>query len=150
MFTTTVPFTSTQRRTTTPYRLVPAHHARNGAGLGWRCDAPRSRDRVHVLDLDRKSDAASRARGSARKLRRDLPDTGSDARFTTFTYSTTTAINLSLPTSKVVKNNASSTVAETKFYYDNASFGSTTKGNLTKEENWIGGSTYASTTKGYN
>ena len=49
-----------------------------------------------------------------------------------------------------MKNNASTTVAETKFYYDNATFGSTTKGNLTKEENWIGGSTYASTTKGYN
>jgi RHS repeat-associated protein len=76
-------------------------------------------------------------------------DIGSDARFTSFTFSASTTGNLSLPSSKVVKSNASTTVAETKFYYDNQAFGSTTKGNLTKEENWIAGSTYASTTKTY-
>ncbi len=76
-------------------------------------------------------------------------DTGSDARFTTFTYSTTSATNLSLPTSKLIKNNASTTVQETLFYYDGQVFGSTTVGNLTKEQNWISGSTYASTTKTY-
>lgn len=77
-------------------------------------------------------------------------DTGSDSRFTTFTYSTTTSINLSQPTSKTVKNNASTTVQQMLYYYDGQPFGSTTKGNLTKEENWISGNIFASTTKAYN
>jgi hypothetical protein len=77
-------------------------------------------------------------------------DTGSDARFTSYTYGTTTLVNLSLLTGTVLKNNASTTVRETRLYYDSQPFGSTTKGNLTKEENWISGNTYASTTKAYN
>jgi hypothetical protein len=77
-------------------------------------------------------------------------DTGSDSRFTSFIYSTTTSTNLSLPASQIVRSHASSTVLQTRFYYDNQSFGSTTKGNLTKQENWISGNTFASTTKAYN
>ncbi len=76
-------------------------------------------------------------------------DTGSDARFTALTYATTTARNQSLLSSRTLKNNASTTVAVTNLYYDDQPFGSTTKGNITKEENWIAGLTYASSTKSY-
>jgi len=76
-------------------------------------------------------------------------DVGSDTRTTVFTYSATTSVNLTLPTSKTVLNNASTTVAETRYYYDSLSLGTATKGNLTKEENWISGATYASSTKQY-
>jgi RHS repeat-associated protein len=77
-------------------------------------------------------------------------DTSSDTRFTTYTYGTTTPTNLSPLMSTILKNNASTTIQHTRFYYDNQPFGSTTKGNLTKEENWISGSTFASSTKAYN
>lgn len=76
-------------------------------------------------------------------------DTGSDSRTTVFTYSATTSANLTLPTSKTVLSHASTTVAQTRFYYDGQSLGSATKGNLTKEENWITGASYASSTKEY-
>ena len=75
-------------------------------------------------------------------------DLGSDSRFTEYTYATTTR-NLTVLTSETVKNHASTTLSLTNLYYDNAPFASTTKGNLTKEERWISGTTYASSTKSY-
>ncbi|MGE4053278.1 MAG: LamG-like jellyroll fold domain-containing protein [Vicinamibacterales bacterium] len=88
-------------------------------------------------------------RGEVTSSMGSFTDTGTDSRFTIYTYSTTTARNQSLLTYETVKNHASTTVAETRFFYDNAPFASTTKGNLTKEERWISGTTYASSTKSY-
>ncbi len=77
-------------------------------------------------------------------------DTNSDARFTDYTYAASTSANLFALVSEVVKNNASTTVKESRFTYDNLSFGSVGAGNRTKDEMWISGSIYASTTKAYN
>ena len=45
---------------------------------------------------------------------------------------------------------ASSTVSDQKLYYDGLSFGRVTLGNNTRQEDWISGSTFASSTKTYN
>ena len=47
-------------------------------------------------------------------------------------------------------NSASSTVSDQKLYYDGLPFGQISIGNNTRQEDWIGGSTYASSTKTYN
>ncbi|HRH22459.1 MAG TPA: SpvB/TcaC N-terminal domain-containing protein [Candidatus Paceibacterota bacterium] len=77
-------------------------------------------------------------------------NTGSDTRTTIITYSATTSKNLTLPTTKEVKDNSGTSVALTRLYYDTQSLGTAVKGNLTKEEKWISGSDYSSTTKAYN
>jgi hypothetical protein len=41
------------------------------------------------------------------------------------------------------------TSSDTKYYYDNLSFGSVSSGNQTRQENWKSGSIYASSTAGY-
>lgn len=78
-------------------------------------------------------------------------DTGTDKRTKTYSYATSSANYIyGLPQKETVTNNSGSRVAERRFYYDSLSLGSVDKGNLTKRENWITGSTYASTTRAYN
>lgn len=75
-------------------------------------------------------------------------DTGNDKYTTDTTYAQGSI--LSAPSSVVVYNYTGSKAKESKFYYDSLDFGTVNKGNLTKEEDWISGSSYASTQKEYN
>src|SRR5262249_2084768 len=76
-------------------------------------------------------------------------DTGTDKFGTTYTYAASSS-PVTFLSQETVVNSASTTVKDTKFTYDNQSFGSATKGNETKREMWKSGSSYASTTKTYN
>ncbi len=78
-------------------------------------------------------------------------DTGTDKASTTYTYaaSSTNSV-MSLPSEELVKDQSGNTVKDTKWTYDNLSFGSVSAGNQTKEEKLKSGSNYASTTKTYN
>lgn len=77
-------------------------------------------------------------------------DVTGDTRTTEWTYATSTTItNLLVPISEVVKNNGGTRVKESLHTYDNLSSGTASLGNKTKEENWITGSTYASSTYAY-
>ncbi len=70
-------------------------------------------------------------------------DTGTDKRTTTYTYaSSTTSDVASLPSRELVVDNASSTVRDTKYYYDTLSQGAVSNGNLTKRERWATSTTY--------
>ena len=77
-------------------------------------------------------------------------DTGSDKRTTTYGYADSGAINLRLPKQKTIANNGGTRIAESLYTYDNLTFGTTSLGNLTKQEDWIESTTYASTTSAYN
>ena len=78
-------------------------------------------------------------------------DTGSDTRTTSYSYATSTTNGIyALPQTLVVKDNSGTRIAQTNLYYDDLALGSVSIGNLTKEERWISGSDYASTTKDYN
>jgi RHS repeat-associated protein len=78
-------------------------------------------------------------------------DTGTDKRTATTTYAASTTLYiLGLPSREVVVDQASSTVKETRHYYDGLSLGNVSVGNETKTEFWKSGSSYASTTKTYN
>ena len=77
-------------------------------------------------------------------------DIGSDNRTTSIAYAASTSVNLYLPYEKTVFDASSSTTTDTRFYYDSLPLGSVSLGNQTKEEDWISGTLYASTTKTYN
>ena len=78
-------------------------------------------------------------------------DTGSDKVIENIAYATSTTTQVTgLPYLDTLSDQSSNKVKETRNYYDSLSLGSTTKGNLTKQETWITSSSYASTTKAYN
>lgn len=78
-------------------------------------------------------------------------DTGTDKAVITYTYAaSSTNTTMSLPSRELVVDQSGNTVKDTKWTYDNLSFGSVTYGNQTKEEKLKSGSSYASTTKTYN
>ncbi len=77
-------------------------------------------------------------------------DTGSDKRITTYTYATNTTTLVTVPYNETVTNASSVKVKENKYYYDTQSYGSVTKGNQTKVEQWVTGSTYINSQKSYN
>ena len=77
-------------------------------------------------------------------------DIGTDKHTTSISYAASSGVNLSVPIEKTVLNSASSTVSDQKLYYDNLSFGQASLGNNTRQEDWIKGSTYASSTKTFN
>jgi YD repeat-containing protein len=76
-------------------------------------------------------------------------DTGSDKRTTNYTYAASSSVNMSLPTEKTLLDNNSATSSDSKLYYDSLAFGQVNVGNNTRQEDWISGTTYASTTKIY-
>lgn len=77
-------------------------------------------------------------------------DIGTDLASTTYTYAaSSTNATVSYPSRELVVDQSGNTVKDTKWTYDNLSFGSVTYGNPTKEERLISGSRYASTTKIY-
>lgn len=78
-------------------------------------------------------------------------DIGTDKRTTQYAYATnTTAYITGLPSQELILNQSNITVRHTRYYYDTLSLGSTTKGNRTKDEQLITGSTYIDTEKTYN
>jgi YD repeat-containing protein len=79
-----------------------------------------------------------------------ITDSGSDKRTTLISYAASSSVNISLPVQKTLFDNNSATSSDQKFYYDSLALGSITVGNNTKQEDWISGSAYASTTKTYN
>lgn len=70
-------------------------------------------------------------------------DTGTDDRETTYEYATSS--DLVLPSKITVEDDSSTKVQESRYYYDNQSLGSVTTGNLTKQQDWVIGSTYVDT-----
>jgi RHS repeat-associated protein len=78
-------------------------------------------------------------------------DSGTDKRTTDLTYiASTSPYIVGLPKQESLKNNAGTTIADTKYYYDTLAHGSVNKGNLTKTEQWVIGSTWIDTEKSYN
>ncbi len=78
-------------------------------------------------------------------------DTGADLASTTITYAaSTTPYIVGLPSQETTYDQNSNLVKDTKYYYDNLSFGNVDKGNLTKQENWKSGSIYVNSQKTYN
>jgi RHS repeat-associated protein len=79
-------------------------------------------------------------------------DTGTDKFTTTISYaSNATYYNITgLPKQQTLLDNASSTVRDTKFYYDTLTFGDVNKGNLTKQELWKFSTTYNTIQNIYN
>ena len=77
-------------------------------------------------------------------------DITGDTRTTNILYVASSSVNMSLPIEKTILNNNSATSSDQKFYYDSLPFGSVGFGNNTKQEDWISGSTYASSTNTYN
>ncbi|ANV99357.1 hypothetical protein LMTR13_03350 [Bradyrhizobium icense] len=77
-------------------------------------------------------------------------DITGDTRTTNISYVASSSVNMSLPIQKTVLNNNSATSSDQRFYYDSLAFGEVSLGNLTKQEDWISGTTYASSTKTYN
>jgi YD repeat-containing protein len=78
-------------------------------------------------------------------------DVGADQASTTITYaaSSTSSVFAGLPQRETTVDHASSTVRDTKHYYDSQPLGTVVAGNETKTETWTHDSTFASTTKIY-
>ena len=78
-------------------------------------------------------------------------DIGSDKGTENISYAVSTTTQVAaLPYLDTVLDQSSNKIRETRNYYDNLPLASTTLGNLTKQESWITGTSYASTTKSYN
>ena len=77
-------------------------------------------------------------------------DVGSDKRTAVFSYAASSSVNMSLPVEKTLLDYNSATSSDQKLYYDALPFGQLTLGNNTRQEDWISGTAYASTTKTYN
>ena len=79
-----------------------------------------------------------------------VPSAGNDKFTTTITYAASTTLHLiGLPSQETVVNSASTTVKDTKFYYDSLAQGSIAKGNETKRELWKSGSNWIDLEKTY-
>ncbi len=78
-------------------------------------------------------------------------DTDSDKFTTSLSYAaSSTGHILELPSQQIVTDQSGTKVKESRYYYDTQSLGSLTKGNLTKQEDWVTGSTYIDTEQTYN
>ena len=76
-------------------------------------------------------------------------DTGTDKFTMDISYASSSNVS-ALRSIETLKDQSSSMVSEVKRYYDDLSLGNVDEGNETKTENWISGSTYASSTRSYN
>ncbi len=76
-------------------------------------------------------------------------DTGSDLYTTNYTYVSGGSV-VGLPDDVVVTNQSSAKVKESKYFYDTSTtLGTVTKGNLTEQDGWLSGTTYATNKKTY-
>lgn len=77
-------------------------------------------------------------------------DTGSDKRINTYTYASTSSSTIrGLLAHDTLTNQSGTKIAEIKNYYDLQSIGTTTKGNLTKQEQWATSTTYIDVERTY-
>ncbi len=76
-------------------------------------------------------------------------DTGSDKFTTNLSYAASSTVPFALQSQETVLNQSNTTIRETKNYYDTLSFGSINKGNLTKQESWVTGSSTIDVEKTY-
>ena len=80
-------------------------------------------------------------------------DTGTDKYVASTTYATSTSPYLVLPDDTITTDQNGNKVNEKQFYYDSSALGTVSLGNLTKEADWISGTSsplYASSTMAYN
>lgn len=77
-------------------------------------------------------------------------DLGTDKRTTAFSYAASSTGYLILPSQETVTDQSAATVKETKNYYDLQVLGSAIKGNLTKQEYWVVGTSTVDIEKTYN
>lgn len=77
-------------------------------------------------------------------------DTGSDKRTTNIQYAASSSVNMSVPIRRTLLDNNNATTSDQVLYYDTLAYGSVNVGNNTKEESWLSGYTYASSSKTYN
>jgi len=78
-------------------------------------------------------------------------DTGTDKRSTDIAYAaSTTPYIVGLPKQETLKDYANDVITDTKYYYDNLTYGSVNTGNLTKTERWVQGSEWIDTESTYN
>jgi RHS repeat-associated protein len=73
-------------------------------------------------------------------------DITGDSRTTNIAYAASSSINMNLPVEKTVLDNNAATSSDQKVYYDALSFGQVGLGNNTRQEDWLSGTTYASST----
>jgi YD repeat-containing protein len=79
-----------------------------------------------------------------------ITDIGADLRTTNVTYAASSSVNASLPSEKTILDNNGATTSDQRLYYDSLSLGQVNVGNNTKQEDWVSGTTYASSTKTFN
>jgi YD repeat-containing protein len=79
-----------------------------------------------------------------------VTDTGSDKRTTAISYAASSTGYLIAPSQETVTDQSGGKIRETRNYYDTLSLGSVNAGNLTKQEQWLSGSSYIDTEKTYN
>jgi YD repeat-containing protein len=73
-------------------------------------------------------------------------DITGDIRTANMVYAASSSINMNLPVEKTLLDNNGATSSDRKLYYDALSFGQVGLGNNTRQEEWIFGTTYASST----
>jgi YD repeat-containing protein len=76
-------------------------------------------------------------------------DITGDTRTTTMSYVASSSVNMSLPSEKAGFDNNSATSSDEKLYYDSLAFGQVGVGDNTKQQDWVSGTKYASSTKTY-
>ncbi len=78
-------------------------------------------------------------------------DTGSDKTIETIVYATNAGLHiLGLPSQSTATDASLNKIRESKYFYDNLGVGNVNKGNLTKEQKWVSGTTYQTWKKSYN
>jgi YD repeat-containing protein len=125
-------------------RQVTQDFASDGAHRDTATDYSYSTTTGNVTQITRYGEVNASSDGT-------FSDTGSDKSTENISYSVSTTTQVTgLPYLDSLLDQSNTKVKETRNYYDSLALGSTTIGNLTKQESWITGTTYASTTKAYN
>ncbi len=78
-----------------------------------------------------------------------LTDSGTDDFTTASSYTNDTTDHIFLPYDVTVTDHSAAKVKEDRYYYDVQTLGNVTKGNQTKHEMWVTGTTYINTQKSY-
>lgn len=76
-------------------------------------------------------------------------DTGNDKFTTTYSYASDSKTIVGLPNDITVTDQGGNKIKETKYFYDGKPFGTVTIGNITEEDRWESGSSFAKTLKSY-
>jgi RHS repeat-associated protein len=123
-------------------RQIVQTYAADGTHRDSATDYQYSSTTNDLLEVDQYGEVTGNSDGT-------FSDVAGDTRTTYVTYAASSSANMSLPIRKRVTGNNAATSSDTKLYYDSQSYGSITKGNQTKQDDWVSGSTYASSTKSY-